>query len=47
MSSRFLSSNTLMEGIEGVGFEGPSATSQRKRELQEQIQARCMTFGDT
>lgn len=53
MSSRLLSSNTLMEGIEGVEFKGPSSTSDRKRQLQEQIQAGyhaayiiCIAFGE-
>ena len=37
--SRLLSSTTLLEGMEQVGFNGGKPGNDRKRELEEKIQA--------
>ena len=41
MSSRLLSSNTLVEGMKDVEYPDPSPNGARKRELEEQIKAGC------
>jgi hypothetical protein len=40
MSSRLLSSNTLVDGMNAVGFKGSKPDDTRKRELEAQIEAR-------
>lgn len=43
MSSRLLSSNTLVEGMKAVEYPDPNPNAARKRELEEQIKAGCFS----